>query len=504
MKVVGEANSGSVSLPDDVPLAALVGDLARRYAPGAYADPVLDAGAGTLDLGVALSAAGVADGAELRLSRAARPPEPAGDKSSGGEAGVAELGVSVVGSNGVRVPARVPADAPMRAVAVQLGEALGIEAVADVRLGDGTLVPPAKSLAALGVRTGSTLFVRALGDPAPSPLPPNGKRRRLTRRGWLSVGLAAALVAGAGLLVGRASAPGGAPAMPLRSLGAAWVGAAPYRGPTWPGLNRSLGRSGKLDVSLEPAGSWRSATSSGRTWIVSAPGGKVWGLEAVAFGGRLGYDPTPSGLPFVTGQAPPAAGRVLAHPGPPPGALADWADKVWGPHGTLTAVVGLGAAGAPRVLVAYRAAGGGTAGGGTVWRVQLALSSTAPGAPLGTARARLRAAEAKVRADERGVTSAGQAVAAAQAALAAAGKTKPANPGAVSAAHAALATAQRQARSAQAALGADRAALATARAAMARLGVVKAAGVYDLWVRGGHLVGWAPAGYPDGHIGGGR
>lgn len=499
MKVVGEANSGSVSLPDDVPLSALVGDLARRYAPGAYPDPVLDAGAGALDLGVALSAAGVADGAELRLSRAARPPEPAGDESSAGEAGVAELGVSVVGSGGVRVPARVPADAPMRAVVARLGEALGIEAVADVRLGDGTLVPPDKSLAALGVRTGSTLFVRALGDPAPSPLPPNGEQRRLTRRGWLAVGLAAALVAGAGVLVGRASAPGSAPTTPLRSLGTAWVAAAPYRGPTWPGVGRALGRSGRLDVALEPAGSWRSRDSSGRTWIVSAPGGKLWGLEAVAFGGRLGYDPTPSGLPFVTGQAPPAAGRVLAQHGPAPAALADWAAKVWGPHGTLTAVVGLGAVGAPQVLVAYR-----PAGGGTVWRVQLALSSTAPGAPLGAARAKLRTASAKVTADERGVTSAQQAVSAAQAALGAAGKAKPANPGAVSAAQAALATAQRQARSAQAALGADRAALASARAAVARLGVVKAAGVYDLWVRGGHLVGWAPAGYPGRQIGGGR
>ena len=488
VKVVGEAASGSVSLPDDVPLAALIGDLSRHYAPDAWADPLLDAGGGALDLDTPLSASGVLDGAELRISRRTAPLAARSEDEA-----VPELGVTVVGSNGARRPIRVPAGVPMRVVAAQLGEALGIDQVADVRLADGTLVPPAKSLEALGVRTGATLSVRAVGDPAEAAVPPTGKRRRLGRLGWVAVCLTVVAAATGGVLVGRstAAAESGA-ARSLRSAGAAWVAAAPYRGPAWPGVGRSLGRSGKLMATLEPAGAWRVGTESGRAWIVSAPGRTPWGLEAVAFQGRLGYDPTPAGLPFVTGQAPPISGRVLAH-GPAPAAIGDWVAKVWGRSGTLTPVVGMGALGAPRVLAAYR-----PTAGGLVWRVQVTLSSGAPGAPPGIARAALAAEETKVSADQRGLHSAQHAVGAAQAALAAAAKAKPANPAAISAAQAALTTAQHHAQAAQVSLSHDNAALGSARAAETRLIPLRAVGTYDLWVRGGRLVGWAPAGYQGG------
>jgi hypothetical protein len=74
VKVVGEAASGSVSLPDDVPLAGLIGALSRRYAPGAWADPMVVAGGRVLDLAASLAAQAVVDGAELHISR--RPAAP--------------------------------------------------------------------------------------------------------------------------------------------------------------------------------------------------------------------------------------------------------------------------------------------------------------------------------------------------------------------------------------------------------------------------------------------
>jgi hypothetical protein len=201
---------------------------------------------------------------------------------------------------------------------------------------------------------------------------------------------------------------------------------------------------------------------TGQAWIVSARA--RWGLEAVAFGGRLGYDPTRSGLPFVTGEAPPITGRVLAHFGRPPKLIAGWAAATWGPHGTLTPVVGVGALGAPRVLAVYR-----PAAGGLVWRVQMDLTNSAPAAPLGAAREAVsvdRAAGERAKAD---LGSAQGAVSSATSALAAAGKANPANPAAVAAAQKTLAAAQGQVSGAQAGLVSAQSALASASATEAHL-----------------------------------
>lgn len=491
VKVLGEAGSGSVSLPDDVPLAALIGGLSRHYAPGACADPMLDAGGTVLDLDAPLSEQAVADGAELRISRRPAPPESKLDDPD-----AAELGVTVVGSNGVREALRVPACAPMRVIAGRLADAIGVAQVADVRLGDGTLVPPTRSLADMGVRTGASLLVRELGDPAPAPVPPTGKRsRRVGRLRLLAAGLAVVVAASVGVAVGRASVPGSTTGSSsvFQAAAAAWPAAAAYRGSTWPGVGRNLGRKGKLALGLEPAGSWRAGDETGQAWIVSAPGGARWGLEAVAFGGRLGYDPTPSGLPFVTGEAPPIAGRVVAHPGRPPKLIGAWAATTWGRHGTLTAVVGTGASAPPRVLAVYR-----PAGGGLVWRVQVDLANSAPGAPLSAARKAVSADRAAVVRAKADLASAQGAVSSATSALAAAGAAKPAQVAAVAVAQKTLAGARGQVTAAQAALASARSVLASASAAEAHLNPASAVGTYDLWVRGGRVVGWAPAGYEGG------
>jgi hypothetical protein len=312
---------------------------------------------------------------------------------------------------------------------------------------------------------------------------------------FFAAGLVVVVAVGAGVAVGRASAPEQSTALSpaLREAGAAWVAALPYRGPAWPGLGRRLGRKGKLSVVLEPAGSWRVGDETGQAWIVSAPGGARWGLEAVAFDGRLGYDPTPSGLPFVTGEEPPITGRVLAHSGRAPKLIAGWAAATWGRRGKLTAVVGMGALGAPRVLAVYR-----PAAGGLVWRVEVDLSNSAPGAPLGVAREAVSVDRAAVERAKAALESAQRALASATSVLAVAVKADPANPAAVARAEKILAAAQGQVSGAQAGLVSAESALASARAAAAHLKPASAVGTYDLWVRHGRVIGWAPVGYEGG------
>jgi len=335
--------------------------------------------------------------------------------------------------------------------------------------------------------------VRALGDPAPAPVPPTRQRsRRGGRLRFFAAGLVVVVGVGVGVGVGRASAPGQSTALSptLRAAGAAWVAALPYRGPAWPGVGRSLGREGRLPLGLEPAGSWRVGDETGQAWIVSVPGGARWGLEAVAFGGRLGYDPTPSGLPFVTGVAPPITGRVLGRPGRLSKLVAGWAAVTWGPHGTLTPVVGMGALGAPRVLAVYR-----PAAGGLVWRVQMDLTNSAPGAPLGAAREAVSVDRAAVERAKADLGNAQGAVSSAASALTAAGK---ANPAAVTAGRKALAAAEGRLSGAQAGLVGAQSALGSASVAEAHLSAASALGTYDVWVRDGRVVGWAPVGYEGG------
>lgn len=483
VSVVGEAGSGQLSLPDDVPLGVLVGELAR-YCPDARDAPAVEAGGRPLDLDTPLSAAGVSDGAELRVTPRAQP-----------EPSEVELGIVVVGPSGERRPLRVAANAPIRSLAARLGAAVGAAAVADVRLGDGKIVPPSSSLAALGVRTGDVVVVRAVGDPVPDHVVASVSRRRWERRRWAAVAAAVALAAaggaavGAGVVGGRSTS--GATAG-LRAAGAAWVAAGPYRAPAWAGVGQTLGRAGALPVSLEPAATWHDGTETGRSWIVSAPGHQPWGLEAVTYAGRLGYDPTPSGLPFVTGQAPPASGKVEGHGVAPP-AVAAWLSQVWGAKGSLTAVVGMGATGPLRLLTVYR-----PVVGGLVWRVQVPLGSAAPGAPLGAARSEVAAELTAVRSDRSAAAADRSAVSQAEAALAAAQAAKPRKPAAVVATGNTVAAARQRAQQAQAALSQAQATLTAAEGRASGLAAASAVGTYDVWVRDGRVIGWSPAGYGSG------
>lgn len=481
VSVVGEAGSGKLSLPDDVPLGVLVGEMARYCRPDARDAPAVEAGGRCLDLDAPLSASGVTDGAELRVTPRMQP-----------ESSEPELGIVVVGPTGERRPLRVAADAPMRSLAASLGAAAGAIAVADVRLGDGRIIPPSSSLAALGVRTGDVVLVRAVGDPVPDSVLSSVAPRRWGKRRWVAVAAAVALAAGGGAAVSAGAAGGpstnGATAG-LQAAGAAWVAARPYRAPTWARVGSTLGRSGALPVSLEPAATWHDGTETGRSWIVSAPGHAPWGLEAVAYAGRLGYDPTPSGLPFVTGQTPPANGQVVAHGAVPP-AVTAWLSRVWGAKGSLTALVGMGDTGPLRVLTVYR-----PLPRGLVWRVQVPLGSTAPGAPLGAARSQIASDLAALRSDRSAAAADRSAVSKAQAALTPARAAKPPNPAAVAAAGNTVAGTQQRAQKAQAALSQAQARLTDAEGRARGLAAVSAVGTYDLWVRDGRVVGWSPAGY---------
>jgi len=270
------------------------------------------------------------------------------------------------------------------------------------------------------------------------------------------------------------------------------VAARPYRAPTWARVGRTLGRAGALPVSLEPAAIWHDGNETGRSWIVSAPGRAPWGLAAVAYAGKLGYDPTPSGLPFVTGQAPPANGKVEAHGAVPP-AVTAWLSQVWGAKGSLTVLVGMGDTGRLRVLTVYR-----PGAGGLVWRVKLPLSSTAPGAPLGAARREVATDLAAVGSAGPAAAAAASDVIAAQVELSTAQAAKPPNPAAVVTAQGAVAGAQQRSQGAQTALSLARATLTDAEERTRGLAAVSAVGTYDLWVRDGRVVGWSPAGYRSG------
>ena len=194
----------------------------------------------------------------------------------------------------------------------------------------------------------------------------------------------------------------------------------------------------------------------------------------------------------VVAEAATESDRLQA-PARPPKVIGAWAATTWGRHGTLTAVVGMGASAPPRVLAVYR-----PAGGGLVWRVQVDLANSAPGAPLSAARKAVSADRAAVVRAKADLASAQGAVSSATSALAAAGAAKPAQVAAVAVAQKTLAGARGQVTAAQAALASARSVLASASAAEAHLNPASAVGTYDLWVRGGRVVGWAPAGYEGG------
>lgn len=481
VSVVGEGGSGQLCLPDDVPLGDLAGELARYCPPDVGGALAVEAGGRPLDLDSPLSVAGVTDGAELRVRPRAHSELPG-----------TELGVVVVGPTGERRPMRVAAETPMRSLAASLGAAVGVTAVADVRFGNGRTVPPSSSLAALGVRTGDVLVVRGVGDPVPDHVAAAAAQQRWGKRRWVAVAAAVALAAGGGAAVGAGAA--GSPSTigttgRLQAAATAWVAAAPYRAPAWAGVGRTLGRSGALAVSLEPAASWHDGNDTGRSWIVSSVRRAPWGLEAVAYAGKLGYDPTPSGLPFVTGQAPPANGQVLG-PGAVPSAVTAWLSQEWGAKGSLTALVGMGATGPLGVLTVYR-----PVAGGLVWRVQVPLASVAQGAPLGAARSDIATDLAAVASDRSAVAADESAESTAGGLLAAAQAGKPPDPAATAAAQATLADAQQRTQAAQTTLSQAQATLTDTEERARGLAAVTATGIYDLWVRNGRVVGWSPAGY---------
>ena len=294
---------------------------------------------------------------------------------------------------------------------------------------------------------------------------------------------------------------------------------------------RSGRHGGELSARLGPLGSWRSGALAGEAFVVSPPGQAPWALVDVSYGGRLGYGPTPAGLPVGGGQLPPQAGHVVAVAREQvPQAVDAWLQATWGPHGSLSGVVGLGAAGSPEALVGWR-----PSSGGEVWRISVPLSSSAPGGAaavaavpavidaraLATVEASAarsakavsvaRAALASAERPRPGLDAVGQAqaalaaaaasrtglgVASAQAALAAAqDKTVAPVPSLVATAKAGLVAAEGREAQASAAVPAATERLARARDAAAQAPHWAAVGTYDVWARAGTVVGWAPAGY---------
>lgn len=432
-------------------------------------------------------------------------PGPAGEKPD------ATVLVTVVAPGGGRTSTRVPADLPVSQLAAGLGAAVNVANVTDIDDDDGTRISAASTLSDAGLMDGATVHVVAPGFiPAAAPRPrldyPRGPDPlpHSVRRAPAALGVVAAVVVAAVLFVlggiilgsGGATATGPGP-VGLRAAGT-WLRAGTFAGPVAPGVPADLDRLGPISsASLQPVGQWRRGAQAGETFVVASPGQAPYGLTVVTIHGKLAFSPTVGPLPFVIDRAPPPAPSHSSGGGSLPASVTAWLQAEFGEKGQLPPVLRLGLARSPTVLASWS-----PAEGGTVYRMQVPLTSIAPGTPAGVAGATAAAAAAKVTAaaatvatDRASVVKANAAAQATAAALAGAGPTPP-PPVTVASdqANAALAAANQKA-------AADTTALVAAQSAAAALPpastvpAVSTIATYDVWMRAQSVVGWAPAAY---------
>jgi hypothetical protein len=195
-------------------------------------------------------------------------------------------------------------------------------------------------------------------------------------------GVAAVVLLAAGVAIGgttmsrtKATTASNAEVATAQAAVKVWLAARPYPTATVaPGVDAGQGRAGAINGTYQVVG---SAVGQGETdvWFVVVPSGHAAvGLTVTLTGGRLAAAPSVSPLPFGGGTPPPAAGGSTAAGGQAPATVEAWAAGTFGASGALTTSLGLGLAGSPHVTHAWSAKGG-----GTILRVQVDLSSAAPG-----------------------------------------------------------------------------------------------------------------------------
>lgn len=300
-----------------------------------------------------------------------------------------------------------------------------------------------------------------------------------------------------GAVLGSGSTSSG-PGPVARQAADAWLAARPFAGARTAGVPTNLARTGAIKATLQPGAQWHHDGRAGETFLVSVVNGPTLGLTVVTDGGKVAFSPTLTPLPFVIGRAPPAPAGSVATGGALPQPVATWLAGTFGPSGLLPPLIGFGLASPPVVLSSWA-----PAAGGTVLRIGLVLSSTAPGTPAARSTNAANAADAKVVADTRQLgADQGAAVQAGTAlnnARAAAAGANPPNPPPLAAA---VTTAQAALTNANAKVAVDRAALARdeqLKAATAGGGpavsAASAQGTYDIWMRAQSVMGFAPAAY---------
>ena len=376
------------------------------------------------------------------------------------------------------------------------------------------------------------------------PMPSGARAPRSGSAGSGSNGLRTGVVAGVAVIVGvglfalggvifhnSSSSGSSAKVSPVATEAAqAWLHASPYTGPAVAGLPANLSRQGSIAGSLEPVSSWHNSTSSGAVFIVTATGAQPFALTVTLSGNKLSLPPIVTGLPFASSAVPPAPGRTNPTPSGTPAAVSTWVGDMFGTAsapGSWTTTLGIGAIGTPKVVGAWT-----PKAGGTVYRTQVDLASSAPGTATAQATTNAQAVSSAQAAAHNALgtlNSAKSADASAHKKLAddqaAANPPAPAPttppPGAPPAPPTPAAPPSAAQKAAAAAIGPDTTAVrqadttlasaqkayvqaqAAVQAAMSAqssgpkaTSPVSAVGTYDIWISTSDTVaGWSPAGY---------
>jgi hypothetical protein len=333
--------------------------------------------------------------------------------------------VTVAGPNRRKV-VRVASNVPAGRLAQSLGEAVGVTVVArlSVRGGDG--IHPAQTLGEVGVRAGSVILVDEPGAPglannngagAPAsldsgsfpqywarPQAPRGRRRSQfggTRRERTVLAVAVAALAVVAFLLGGALTGGSnSPASNQSVLNRlatraviAWLADEPFGGPRLTGVPANLGRSGGPAVTarVEAAGASSADGIVSQQFIVVPATGRPSGLSVVLYQGKVAYPVTLTGILFAepatgtrTGTGAPVVPQtgVIVAPSATGPAQA-WAQATFGPGAASpVAALGFGLSGTAKVLNQWDP----KTGAAMVARIQVPLSSGAPGTASATTR----------------------------------------------------------------------------------------------------------------------
>jgi hypothetical protein len=412
--------------------------------------------------------------------------------------------VTVAGPNGRKV-VQVASNVPAGRLAQSLGEAVGVTVVARLSVRGGDVIHPAQTLNEVGVRAGSVILVDEPGAPGlvnnngagggsvrlesgthqqywTRPQATRGRGRSnfgRTRRERTVLAVAVAVLAVVAFLLGGALTGGSnSPAsnqlasnrLATRAV-TAWLANKPFGGPRLTGVPANLGRSGgPVTATVEAAGSSTSDGIVSQQFIVVPATGMPYGLSVVLYKGKVAYPVTLTGVGFAesatgTGTSVvPQTGAIVA-----PAAIGPaqaWAQATFGPGATSpVTALGFGLAGSTKVLNQWDP----KTGAAMVARIQVPLSSGAPGTASATARTKASdtvAADRKtVSADQRALVNTAATLVSDQDAVT---KANSAAQTAVAASNAAQAkvTADNAASPVSASLAADTATATTAAAAV--------------------------------------